>query len=113
LVNMVVTMTGVSFPQPGIFLVELLLDNQWVADATSKTQQKGAVLILNREQQEAVENGEPLALNVGGTECVLVRRDIYLRLDPDYDTGPWTTEEMNLLADEAEEMISRREAHEH
>jgi hypothetical protein len=66
-------------------------------------------MVLNREQQEAVENGEPVALNVGGTECVLVRRDIYLRLDPDYDTRPWTTEEMNLLADEAEEMISRRE----
>jgi hypothetical protein len=31
---MVVTMKGVAFPQPGIFLVELLLDNQWVADTT-------------------------------------------------------------------------------
>jgi hypothetical protein len=34
LVNMVVTMKGVSFPQPGIFPVELLLVNQWVADTT-------------------------------------------------------------------------------
>jgi hypothetical protein len=32
--NMVVTMKGVSFPQPGVFLAELLLDNQWVADTT-------------------------------------------------------------------------------
>lgn len=70
-------------------------------------------MILNREQQKAVENGEPVALNVAGTECVLVRRDIYLRVDTDYETGPWTVEEMNLLADEAEEMISRRESHEH
>ena len=69
-------------------------------------------MILNREQQKAVENGAPVALNVAGTECVLVRRDIYLRLDPDYDAGPWTTEEMNLLADEAEEIISQRESHE-
>jgi hypothetical protein len=68
---------------------------------------------LNLEQQKAVENGEPVAVNVAGTECVLVRRDIYLRLDPEYDTGPWTVEEMNLLADEAEELISRRESHEH
>lgn len=45
-------------------------------------------MILNMEQQKAVENGEPVALNVAGTECVLIRRDIYLRLDPDYDTGP-------------------------
>ena len=70
-------------------------------------------MILNSEQQKAVENGEPVALNVAGTECVLVRRDIYLRMDPDYETGPWTVEEMNLLADEAEAMISRRESHEH
>lgn len=70
-------------------------------------------MILNIEQQIAVANGEPVALNVGGTECVLVRKDIYLRLDPDYDTGPWTTEEINLLADEADEIISQRESHAH
>ena len=70
-------------------------------------------MMLTVEQQRAVENGEPVALNVAGAECVLVPRDIYLRMDPDYDTGPWTVEEMNLLADEAEEMISRRESHEH
>jgi len=34
IVNMVVSVKRVSFPQPGIFLVELLLDNQWVADTT-------------------------------------------------------------------------------
>jgi hypothetical protein len=34
IVNMVVTVKGVSFPQPRIYLVELLLDNQWVADTT-------------------------------------------------------------------------------
>ena len=69
-------------------------------------------MILNLEQQKAVENGEPVELNVDGTECVLVRRDVYLRLDPEFDTGPWSVEEMNLLADEAEELISRGETHE-
>jgi len=63
-------------------------------------------------QQKAVENCVPVAVNVAGTECVLLRKDIYLRLDPDYDAGPWAREEMNLLADEAEEMISRCESHE-
>ena len=63
-------------------------------------------MILNMEQQKAIVNGAPVALNIGGAECVLVRTDIYLRLDPDYDTGPWTTEEMNLLADQADEMIT-------
>jgi hypothetical protein len=49
---------------------------------------KGATMILNMEQQKAVENGEAVALNVAGTECVLVRRDIYVRLDPVRET--WT-----------------------
>ncbi len=70
-------------------------------------------MTLNREQQKAIENGAPVALNVAGTECVLLRRDVYLRLDPDYDTGPWTVEEMNQLANEAEALISRSETHEH
>ncbi len=65
-------------------------------------------MILNTQQQKAIESGTPVALNVAGTECVLVRKDIYLRLDPDFDTGPWTLEEMNLLADEADAMIARR-----
>ncbi len=69
-------------------------------------------MTLNPEQQKAVDSGAPVAMNAGGTACVLIRRDIYLRLDPDYDAGPWTMEEMNLLADEAEAMISERESHE-
>jgi hypothetical protein len=51
-----------------------------------------------------------LPVNVARTECVLVRK-VFLRLGPDYDTGPWTTEEMNLLADEVDEIVSRSEAH--
>jgi hypothetical protein len=69
-------------------------------------------MILNLEQEMAIANGEPVALKVAGTDCVLLRRDVYLRLDPLPDAGPWTAEEMNLLADEAEEMISRKESHE-
>src|SRR6266849_4137316 len=72
---------------------------------------KGTVMILNLEQKMAVANGEPVALNVAGTACVLIRQDIYLRLDPDYESGPWTVEEMNLLADEADELISQGETH--
>jgi hypothetical protein len=67
---------------------------------------------LNMEQQNAVVNGEPVELNVAGTDCVLLRKDVYLRLDPEYDAGSWTLEEMNLLTDEAEQMISERESHE-
>ena len=49
---------------------------------------------------------------MAGTDCVLLRKDVYLRLVPAYDAGPWTIDEMNQLADEAEAIISRREAHE-
>lgn len=70
-------------------------------------------MILNPEQQTAIAKGTPVALNVDGTDCVLVRKDIYLRLHPDFETSPWTVEEMNLLSDEAEEIISRGEVHGH
>ncbi len=70
-------------------------------------------MILSTQQLQAVENGESVALNLAGTECILVRRDIYLRLDPAYDADSWTINEMNLLADEADEIISRGEVHEH
>ncbi len=63
------------------------------------------------EQLQSVENGEPVTVTLADMECVLVRRDVFPRLEP--DTGPWTIEEMNLLADEAEEMISQEESHEH
>jgi hypothetical protein len=69
-------------------------------------------MILNPEQKSAVANCQPVALNVSGTECVIVRRDVYLRMDPDFDTGRWSVEEMNLLSDEADAIICRREANE-
>lgn len=67
-------------------------------------------MILNPEQQTAVENGDPVALNVAGTDCVLVRRDIFNRMGPKFDAGTMTLDEMNLLADEAEETISQGES---
>jgi propanediol utilization protein len=67
---------------------------------------------LSAEQQQAVEMGEPVAVSIAGTECVLVRKDVYLRLNPDFDMGPWTIDEMNLLADEVDEILSRNEANE-
>jgi hypothetical protein len=70
------------------------------------------MMILNIEQQQAVENGQPVTLNVAGTECILVRKDVYLRGELEMNSNPWTTEEMNLLADEAEAMISQKERHE-
>ena len=66
---------------------------------------------LSSQQEISVQNGKPVAVNVAGTECVVVRKDIYLRLAED-DNEPWTVEEMNLLADEAEDIITQGEANE-
>lgn len=35
--------------------------------------------------------------------------DVYVRLDHELDAEPWTVEELNLLADEADEIISQLE----
>jgi len=69
-------------------------------------------MVLNGEQQRAIENGNPVSLDVSGTECILVRKDVYLRLGAELDTTPWTEEEIDLLADEAEALVSRMESHE-
>lgn len=35
---------------------------------------------LTKEQQEAVEKGESITLDVDGTECVLIRKDVFERV---------------------------------
>ena len=64
---------------------------------------------LTQEQLEAVARGEAVPLTVAGQECVLVRRDAYELLQAEYDSSPWTKEEMDLLADEAERITSESE----
>ena len=47
-------------------------------------------MILNLQQSRragTVENGEPVPMNVAGTECVLVRTDIFLRMDRNLESG--------------------------
>ena len=61
---------------------------------------------LSPQQIENLEKGEPVRILIGATPCVLVREDVY---EEEADYSPWTVEEMNLLADEANEIISRSE----
>ena len=61
---------------------------------------------LTQDQLEELKKGEPVRLKIGETECVLVREDVY---EDEVDYSPWTVEEMNLLADEANEIISQSE----
>jgi len=56
---------------------------------------------LTDEQLEAVLSGESVRLKEGNTDLVVMRADVFDRLqDLLYDDGPWTDEEMDLLAAE-------------
>ena len=56
---------------------------------------------FSKEQLEAIGKGKPVRLSEGGTDLVVVRADVFERLrELVYDDGPWTDEEMDLLAAE-------------
>jgi hypothetical protein len=63
---------------------------------------------LTEQQRQAVQQhpGQPLRLVDPTTQqtFVLIRQELYERLMP-YDDSPWTDEEMDLLAEEAGEML--------
>ncbi len=61
---------------------------------------------LSPQQIEDLEKGEPVRILIGETPCVVVRQDVY---EEEVDDSPWTVEEMNLLADEANDIISQSE----
>jgi hypothetical protein len=44
---------------------------------------------LTAEQEQAIHNGQAVPVNVGGTECILLRRDVYERGEM-VDFSPWT-----------------------
>jgi hypothetical protein len=58
---------------------------------------------LTEEQLAELKMGQPIRLTFGDIRCVLVREDVYQQ---NVDAGAWTEEEMYLLADEADEIIS-------
>ena len=58
---------------------------------------------LTNEQKEALVKGEAVRLRDNGLEYVLVRADVYDKLA--YDDSPWTDEEMDLLAEEAGNLL--------
>ena len=62
---------------------------------------------LTVEQQQALGEGEPVTVNVGGRECVLLTRQAYERVkNLLYDDSPWTDEEMDLLAAESADLCT-------
>lgn len=64
---------------------------------------------LTQEQRQELSAPEPVAIDPESQEVyVLIRKDVYDRIKRlAYDDSPWTDEEMDLLAEEAGEMLDR------
>lgn len=60
---------------------------------------------LTAEQEQAIHRGQAVHVDVAGTPCVLLRKDVYERGDA-LDFSPWTPEEMDLLAAETADLLA-------
>ena len=60
---------------------------------------------LTAEQERAIQNGQAVAVTVGSAACVVLRKDIYERGEV-VDYGPWTNDEMDLLAAESADLLA-------
>jgi hypothetical protein len=60
---------------------------------------------LTAEQERSIHSGQAVQVNVGGAPCILLRKDVYERGE-ELDFGPWSPEEMNLLAAEAAGLLA-------
>ncbi len=60
------------------------------------------MLDLTAEQRTALESGEAVPYVLEQTECVVVRKDVFERMQHvAYDDSEWTHEEMVALAERA------------
>ena len=60
------------------------------------------MLELSAEQRIALETGEPVPCLVGATDCVVVRKDVFDRMQHvAYDDSEWSAEELIALAERA------------
>ena len=67
-------------------------------------------MILTAEQLRAIQQGEPVAITVGQTECVVVRKDCFREMQPPtYDDSDWSEEELSLLAERMFDDLDRAE----
>jgi hypothetical protein len=67
-----------------------------------------AMIELTEEQRKSLQQGEPVRVRENGQEYVLLRPDVYERLsEGEYDAGPWTAEEMDLLREESVTLLDR------
>jgi hypothetical protein len=58
------------------------------------------MLDLSAQQRSALESGEPVPCVLNNTECIVVRKDVFERMQHvAYDDSEWTKEEMIALAE--------------
>ena len=60
---------------------------------------------ITAEQERAIHSGQPVQVNVAGTPCILLRKDVYER-DEVGVFSPWTPEGMDLLAAETADLLA-------
>lgn len=66
---------------------------------------------LTTEQQQQLSRGEPVEVEVGGEQCVLLTRQALERVtSPGCDASPWTAGEMDRLAAEAGNAVAGSES---
>jgi len=61
------------------------------------------MLQLTAEQLKAARQGEAVRIEADGESFVLLSEAVYV---DDLDFGPWTRQEMDLLADEAMQLVA-------
>ena len=60
------------------------------------------MLNLTSQERTALESGQPVSCLLESTECVVVRKDVFERMQHvAYDDSEWTPEEMIALAERA------------
>lgn len=60
---------------------------------------------LTAEQEQAIRRGEAVQVNVAGSPCIVLRKDVYERGEA-LDFSPWSAEEINLLASETANLLA-------
>jgi hypothetical protein len=57
------------------------------------------MLDLTTQQRSAVQSGEPVLCTLDQIECIVIRKDVFERLQQNaYDDSEWTPEEMLAIA---------------
>lgn len=67
-------------------------------------------MTLTPQQSHLLSSGAAVPLTIDGTPCVLLRQDVFERQSAlEYDSSPWTEDEMIALAERTFDELDRAE----